>query len=188
MDRMAREIAGEEHLLTDDDLTELYNLSGGWPYFAKLLLYCLSELPSAPGQIQAALVKALTNSNAQDTINNIYLKHYSADEKRLVLLLASRGGRLVGSEVGALDASLRAAAEGLKLRGYLASQDDGGYDFQIGFLAHWFPKWTQYELELERQDVNRWRMTLDQMNDLEDPFAGSVPIISKRKRSGDITQ
>ena len=185
---MAREIAGEEHLLTDDDLTELYSLSGGWPYFAKLLLYHLSELSSAPGQIQAALAKALTDIGAEATIADIYQTHYSAEEKRLILLLASHGGRLAGSEVGALDASLRAAAKSLKQRGYLAPQDDDGYDFQIGFLAHWFPKWTRYELELERQGVNRWRMTLDQMNDLADPFAGSVPTISKRKLSGGITQ
>ena len=86
---MARDLTGQEHPLSDDDLAMLCDLSGGWPYFAKLLLYHLAELPISPEQIQVALSHALANSNIAATLADIYERHLSTDEKRLLLLLVA---------------------------------------------------------------------------------------------------
>lgn len=157
---MAREIAGKEHPLTVDDLAALSELSGGWPYFAKLLLYHLAELPSGPGQLAAAVSGALTNTGADATIADIYDKHLRNEEKRLLLLLAARKGCLLGSEMRLLDEDLHAAAAALHQRGYVSLEGGDGCRFRIAFLTHWFPKWTRYDLELERQDANPWLMRL----------------------------
>ena len=112
--QMARDIAGQEHPLSDNDLAMLCDLAGGWPYFAKLLLYHLAELPIGPEQIQGALSRALANINVAATIADIYERHLSSGEKRLLLLLVARGGKLRELETKSLDASLRAAAAELE--------------------------------------------------------------------------
>jgi hypothetical protein len=180
---MARDLAGQEHPLSDDDLAMLCDLSGGWPYFTKLLLYHLAELPISPEQIQVALSYALANISAAVTIANIYENHLSGGEKRLLLLLVARGGKLRELEIKSLDANLRAAAAELRQRGFVRFDAESSYQLRVAFLGHWFREWPRYELELARQDVNKWRMIVDQHANADDPFGGSTPFVAPSRES-----
>jgi hypothetical protein len=175
---MARDLAGQEHPLSDNDLAMLCDLSGGWPYFAKLLLYHLAEQPVGPDQMQDALSRALQNTNAAATIIDIYQKHLNTDEKRLLLLLVARDGILTGLEMKSLDAGLRSAAAELKQRGYIRYEIGGDCRLRVAFLGHWFRAWPRYELELERQDVSERLMTVGHYADANNPFRGSTPFIA----------
>jgi hypothetical protein len=175
---MARGLAGQEHPLSNDDLAMLCDLSGGWPYFAKLLLYHLAGLPISPDQMRGTLSSALENTNAAATIADIYEEHLNADEKRLLLLLVARGGRLAEIEMKSLDANLRLAAAELKQRGYTRYEAGGDCRLRVAFLVHWFRGWPRYELELERQDVNKWLMTVDHHANTDNPFRDSTPYIA----------
>src|SRR6185503_13805705 len=97
LDAMVKGLLGQEIPLRD--LQRLFELSGGWPYFAKLLLIYLAELTPDETWIDRALERAITHSGVELTLENIYAKHFDDDEKALVLLLAKRGGEVSAEEM-----------------------------------------------------------------------------------------
>lgn len=171
MDQMIQSIVLNEHPITDSDLNAIYELSGGWPYFAKLMLECLADLPSDTSQIQAALQLAVQHEAASQTIANIYDVHFSDDEKRLALFLAARHGKLTAGELAMAGTTIQTAALQLAARDIVHMEPQGGCRFRIGLLEPWFRNWVRYDLEVERYISD---LILDSRGD---PFLGSTPVI-----------
>jgi len=159
--------------LTPEDLRRLFELSGGWPYFAKLLLIYLAELPPEKATLDQALELAVDNSSVEQALSNIYTTHFDDSEKAIVLLLVKRNGRVSAEEMAAVDTSLKAAADQLTKRGFVLKNKDGSYSFRIGFLKNWFQNWVKYDLEVERHLTE----ILQRLERLRDPWAGSKPAI-----------
>ncbi len=151
MDTMILDIVQEEHPLTDADLALIYDLSGGWPYYAKLLLICLADLPPGPDHIQAAMQLAVRHEGALQTMTNIYEVHLDDHEKQLMLLLAARHGRLTAAEMALLGSEIQLAVQRLTAKDVLESAPDGQCRLRITLLAPWFRNWAKYDLEVERR-------------------------------------
>jgi AAA domain-containing protein len=164
LDAMVKGLLGQE--IPPQDLQRLFELSGGWPYFAKLLLIYLAELTPDETWIDRALGRAIAHAGVELTLENIYTKHFDDGEKALVLLLAQRGSAISTEEMSVVGVSLRTAAAGLAQRDFVSKDDSGsGYHFRVGFLAKWFPKWVKFEEEVE----NRLKDILQRIERLRDP-------------------
>ncbi len=155
---MTSDLLGEQIAFPKAAQNHLYRLSGGHPYFSKLLLDCLAQrrLP-ADGIIQAttqmveqAAADAARDPRAHSAISNIYHIHFSEQEKAIMLLLAKDNAPLSVQSIRQLGASYITAAKRLHRRGYLNQQEGGSYAFHIAFLGHWLREWEEYEEELER--------------------------------------
>ena len=162
----------QEHLQSEDiarlDSGRLYDLSGGWPFFAKLLLMHLVN-KSAPNQdgLDRALEKALLDTGAEQTLNDIYTRHFDDNEKSILLLLAKRDGRISAKEMSVVGDSLREAAANLTRRNFISRDGGGNYTFRIGYLAKWFPQWSRFEREVNQ----RLSQPLLRLERIEDPWA-----------------
>ncbi len=136
----------------------LYRLSGGHPYFSKLLLDCLIQrrlpaddvIQATTQMVEQAAADAAHDPRVRHAINNIYHIHFSEQEKVIILLLAERNAPLTAQSIRQLGASYITAAKRLHRRGYLDLQEDGSYSFHIAFLGYWLREWEEYEEELER--------------------------------------
>jgi hypothetical protein len=159
--------------LPSEDLKRLFELSGGWPYFAKLLLKCLAELPPEEATLDQAVTHAVNNSNVEQALSDIYTMHFDDSEKTMVLLLAERNGRVGAEEMMAVDTSLKVAADQLTKRGFVLKDKNGSYSFRIGFLKDWFRNWVKYKLEVERH-LTEILQCLERLND---PWAYSEPTV-----------
>ncbi len=151
MDTMILDIVQDEHPLTDADLAMIYDLSGGWPYYAKLLLTCLADLPPSPDHIQAAMQLAVQHEGAAQTLANIYEVHLDDHEKQLILLLVARHGRLAAVEMATLGREIQLAAQRLAAKDLLEAAPDGHWRLRVAFLVPWFRSWARYDLEVERR-------------------------------------
>jgi hypothetical protein len=165
----------EEVQISAETIDWLVSLSGGHPYFIKLLLSCLlqefqdqtPEIISQPGQQKRILERALADSRAKYAIKNIYKAHLSSHEKSVLLYLSERNEWVPAFElVRAGKEYIRAAYELVK-RNYVM-ETEGNFMFRIQFLSHWFRNWEEFEEELDRLDVlNMARIGIDN--------AGQVP-------------
>ncbi len=173
MDEMITDLVGAEVDLSDAQLERLYELSGGWPYFAKLLLVCMAGLEPGDDWLDRALKQALKHSAAKQTLEHIYNNHFSDHEKAVVLLLGRKDGHLSSKEMACLDVNLRTAARRLVVRDFLKADGHGGYAFRIGFLQEWFPSWIRFEEQMEV----RLKDVLRRLDHDDDPWAGSKPTI-----------
>lgn len=172
LDEMAKGLLGQE--ISPQDLQRLFELSGGWPYFAKLLLIYLAELTPNETWIDRALERAIAHAGVELTLENIYTKHFDDGEKALILLLAKRGSSISMEEMSVVGVSLRTAAAELVRRDFVSKDDrDIGYHLCVGFLTKWFPKWVRFEEEVE----NRLKDILQRIERLSDPWVGSTPIV-----------
>lgn len=138
---MVRELLGPADSLSPQELEYLYVLSGGWPYFGKLLLVALTEVVQDDDRLAHALVVAITHADVADTLINIYTMHLDDAEKALMLLLAQTHNRVRAADLVRCDVMLDTAAGTLVERDFVARYDDGSYRFQIGLLAQWFQCW-----------------------------------------------
>jgi hypothetical protein len=151
LEEMVHGIMGSEaQKLVPRDQQNLYQLSGGWPYFAKLLLLYMSEIDPGPQWLDHALDQAVNHWGTEQTLNNIYECHLNDDEKAFLLLLAQHEGSIDAQTFAALGEPLRDAANALTVRDFVIRHPDGGYGFRIGFLNEWFNNWGRYEQEVER--------------------------------------
>lgn len=147
LDVMIRDIIGETVPVTEETLQEVFTLSGGWPYFAKLFLKYMASLPPTADWVANALRSATRDTHATQALKHIYDTHFNEAEKTVSLLLAKRGGVLSAGELALLEPSLRTAATRLTERDFLKEQG-GDYQYQIGFLNTWFPAWVEFEEEV----------------------------------------
>ncbi len=163
----------QEQLLSADiqriDLDRLYDLSGGWPFFAKLLLMHLVKIIPNDEWLDQALEKAIAEPGGiQQTLDDIYAKHFNDNEKAMILLLASNAGRISAEEMSVLGDSLREGAANLAKRHFISRDDGGNYTFRIGYLATWFPRWRRFESEVN----HRLSRALLRLARIKDPWAG----------------
>lgn len=176
LDEMVTELLVDEAKdLSAPDLNRLYQLSGGWPYFAKLLLVHMSDLSPGDTWLDQAVVKAIKDRSGEVAIKHIYTHHFDDQEKMIALLLAQQEGKIKAEEVSFLDISLQTAAKELVNRHFVIIDNSGNYLFRIGFLTHWFRSWARFEEEVE----NRLQNTLQQLERRyrrrNDPWADSEP-------------
>jgi hypothetical protein len=167
LDEMILGIAGQEVALSEQDLESIFDLSGGWPYFAKALLYHLIQLPS-DGRLEQAREKAVRDHSLSDALEHIYQKHWDNSEKTIILLVAQRGGHITAEEMSVVEQSIKSAAKELVKRGYLLEKEDN-YRFRIGLLQDWFLQWTRFEEQAQKylKDI------LTRLERREDGWAGS---------------
>ncbi len=155
---MTSDLLGEQITFPEAAQNHLYRLSGGHPYFSKLLLDCLAQrrlpaddiIQATAQMVEQAAADAARDPRARHAVDNIYHIHFSEQEKAIMLLLAERNAPLSAQSIRQLGASYITAARRLHRRGYLDQQGDGSYAFHIAFLGHWLREWEEYEEELER--------------------------------------
>ena len=143
----------------DLSLTYLYRLSGGHPYFAKLLLSYLLEQSASQADhsttitvasLEKALANALRDIKVHHTLENLYSKHFSDAERELLLLLARLQTPLTHSSLKSAGLSWLKVARRLCKRHYLSDGGGAGFDWQIGFIGHWLRQWEEFEEECDR--------------------------------------
>lgn len=130
-------------------ISDLYDLSGGWPYFAKLLLMCLAEQEEAPFDLKSALSTALEHPLLERALDHIYTKHFSWAEQYVVLALAMNNNPMSVEKILTLKDDLEIAVVTLVQRHFLERLPNGEIRFRIGLLNYWFPQWIRYQEELE---------------------------------------
>jgi AAA-like domain len=173
LDDMVKGILGQPDYVSTQDLQRLFDLSGGWPYFAKLLLECLLNQQPDTRSLDLASEQAIKHTLVEQALNHIYMWHLSDSEKAMMLLLAKQGGHISAEEMSVVGVSLRTGIAELVRRGYVVKDDnDGSYRFRIGFLKEWFPRWVKFDEEVEK----RLKELLLRIERLRDPWAGSIPI------------
>lgn len=160
MNEMLLGITQEALIFSAPEKHWLFGMSGGHPYFAKLLLANLverqkpSKLPAVVDQAMLALAlqAAIQDPRANHVLENIYKVHFSDHEKRVMLWLAERGRPVAAAEFKAAGLPLLTAARTLVRRDYLVEQE-GRFEFQIKLLGRWLQNWIEFEEELERFDI-----------------------------------
>ena len=149
-------------LFQTSHLEWLLKMSGGYPYYIKLLLdnflqlYGLGKtLPTVTAQmLQAALEKAVTDLGALTTLVNIYEMHFAEEERRLVLLLAYlKETALPVGILKEINTSCITAANQMVSRGYLVKTSEY-YDFRIRFWGDWLRGWANFEEECENLNLD----------------------------------
>lgn len=144
------------------DFAWLQKMSGGHPYFAKLLLANLQELLGGfdsglliqRSHLDLAVMRAVEDIRAENELENIYQFWFTEMEKWVVLLLAARHHEMSYQELNEYGRNFLTAARSLAQRGYLQEQS-GNYSFRIGFLGYWLRQWNQFEEEMDRLRVPR---------------------------------
>ncbi len=142
-------MAWRAHLLTTEVRAELFRLSGGWPYFAKLLLVCLAEEAPGEGWFERAVQKAVAHPLLEHSLSHIYIRHFNEAEKAALLFLVKHGEPLSATVRDRLPSAWQTAVCQLVQRHYLTIDAAGNYQFCIGLLANWFPQWIRYEEEVQ---------------------------------------
>jgi hypothetical protein len=151
LDKMILQIVGEGHPLSPAELEAIYRLSGGWPYYAKLILNGLADQEPGEGQLWHAVNAAAQEESAALRITNVYDIHLDDDEKALLLLLAAGNGSLTAEETVALGANLQESIWRLVERSYVEAVPAGGCSLRIRMLTAWLRHWPRFPLEVERR-------------------------------------
>lgn len=127
-----------KNTLSNMEIDDLYKLSGGWPYFTKVLLESLETIPRDDNWIENGLMGAIENPSLDMALRHIFEQHFDSDEKAFVQLLVANNGNIGADRVMGLSIELRRAASSLTARGYLIANEDGGYRFRVGLLQSYF--------------------------------------------------
>jgi len=139
----------------------MVRLSGGHPYFVKLLVSNLTgvnqrtdALPIDASEFSnIVLPRALEDSRANYAIENIYKAHFNPGEKSVLLYLSERREPVDVDEFRSAGREIIRALHNLEDRHYLIEQS-GKYSTRIQFLEYWFRNWAEFEEELERLNVH----------------------------------
>jgi hypothetical protein len=169
LDEMVLGILGRDVPLSPQDLQLIFDLSGGWPYFAKLLLLHFAQLTPGTANLEQAASIAIRDNALRQSMEHIYNKHFSDSERAVFLLLAKRGGRITIEEMQVGGIAFQVAAQRLVERDFLLHEADGSYHFRIGLLQGWFSQWPRLddEARVYLKDV------LLRLKRLEDPWASA---------------
>jgi hypothetical protein len=140
--------------LSDQDpkttfIPEVYQLSGGWPYFAKLLMLSLAEQKTDSWDLAAAVDVAVKNPLFERALDHIYTKHFTWYEQGVMLMLALNKGILLTASITAGGEAMETAVSNLIKRNYLKKKANGDICFRIGLLGYWFPQWIRFQEEVE---------------------------------------
>ncbi len=117
-------------------------LSGCWPYYMKILLLHLAKSWKKQERIskedwwRTALTASISDLSLNATLQHLYQKHFSPDEKSVLLWMTRTGGRLSNSSLRSTSPALLSAADRLEQRFYLSS-DDESRTFRVELIRHW---------------------------------------------------
>lgn len=146
---------------TPADLDWIYSISGGNPYFTKLLLSNL--INSFPTYIaekavpqngwEAVLKEAVDDTSARLVLENIYRVQFSRTEKQVILFLTQCGGSAPHAPIASMGTVYVTAARNLTRRGYLLDEQDV-YSFRLKFVRYWMENWIEYDEEIERYEIH----------------------------------
>lgn len=144
---MVRELADPGLRLNKKDLDLIYRQSGGWPFFAKVILWYLVQEPAGARRLDRALSKVVEDrrdGRLAMAMNHIFEHHFDADEKMLVAMVSEDDNptalsKLIRASSQNRDAPcwLPGAADRLIDRDYL-QREGGGVVFRVGLLGPWF--------------------------------------------------
>lgn len=136
--------------LPDTEVAYIGRISGGWPYYAKSILYHLFQSPSIDlhrlEQARSVAVKSIAH-----TCDHLYRHHWDENDRRALWLLANKE-QIKPEQFKQLDASLRTALRELTERGYVLDEN-GQYRFCVILIADWFKGWTRREIEEDRLEI-----------------------------------
>jgi len=159
-DAMLSSFFGSDVQEKEQLLEYIYLVSGGHPYFAKLLAAAIFDDNVGQKTCEPALAafpdwdKILAQVVKTPEATNIFTSLYKrfSDEERFVLLsLAGQDDHaLAGQEVGRWPVSRRVAARRLEQKHYLLPLADGGYRLRLPLLGRWLREWHELALERER--------------------------------------
>ena len=128
----------------------IMQMSGGWVYYAKAILYHLLQFPAGDSQYLEQARLAAVKSISQ-TCDHLYRYHWSEDERRVLWLLTNKEN--IQTDVfNNLDVPLRTAIRELTERGYIIEKD-GHYSFRVVLIADWFRNWTRREIEEDKLEI-----------------------------------
>ena len=158
---MVEAVLGSQAYLTSEALGWLYRVTGGHPYFLKLLLAmaCDALEPGVSLPVLAAedLRRAVSaagparRKQLNDVLQSVYREYLNDSEREVLLWLTTRAeGSLRAEELQAAPGRLRAATETLIERGYLLRAPDGGCRLRLAWLRDWLRSWPEYQSEVER--------------------------------------
>ena len=167
MEEMLLGILENQIPISEQERKEIFELSGGWPYFAKALLYHWIEFAGGDNALSLAKEKAVQDKKLCNAMEHIYLKHLNPSERTILLVTAKQGGKITVKEKSVLDVSINAAAQELIKRGYLLAKDDG-YVFRVAMFQDWFSRWTRFEEQAQQYAAE----ILVAIERTKDPWAG----------------
>ncbi len=158
---MVGAVLGSQAYVPADALDWLYRVTGGHPYFLKLLLAMACDLlePGASFPVLAAedLRRAMCAASParrkqlNDVLQSVYREYLNDSEREVLLWLTTKAdGSLRAEELQTAVGRLRAAAETLIERGYLLRASDGGCRLRLAWLRDWLRSWPEYQSEVER--------------------------------------
>lgn len=156
-------------VLTEETLNLLFRLSGGHPYFLKLLLECLFNRYSqfgptvviTPEMLQVALGLAVNDTRAEHSVLNLLEVHMTGYESAVFSDLVRSSGVLRAEQIKGRPTAWEAAAEELVKRDYIQRENSDGYSFRIEYLHHFLKSrpllWTTASagLRVEQEHVLR---------------------------------
>ena len=155
---MIQELLAGKVILAEEQAYKLAHLSGGHPYFTKLLLANLLDsnrtIPwlASEADCDQAVAAAVQDSRAQLAVKNLYQHHFNDEERFILIWLAGRDEPLETSEVQSISITHLTAARELVRRDYL-SEKAGGFDYRIRYLHLWLRDWEEYGEERERLHI-----------------------------------
>jgi hypothetical protein len=169
MGAMVRGLFGYPEAFEEEAMNLLFKLSGGHPYFVKLLLehllrrYHLEETGGSVTKemLEQVLPDAIIDPGPSNVLSNLYEVHFDREEKNLILLLAECPDGITAEKLKELGASYLKVARTLERRGYLTSStgETVTYFFHLGFLARWLQEWEKYEEEGHILEDTRERLS-----------------------------
>jgi DNA-binding winged helix-turn-helix (wHTH) protein len=151
-------------VLAQPELEWLFKMSGGHPFYAKLLLASLLEEQEATEEkllvtismLNEALDKAINTEQTKDSLEPIYNLTFT-DEGKSILLLLARHDHISVQDLEELGNSYTKAAKHLTTRTYLTLYTDDPehpyYDFNITFWGVWLKNWEDFKPECDRYQI-----------------------------------
>jgi DNA-binding winged helix-turn-helix (wHTH) protein len=149
-------------------LPRIYELTGGHPYFVKMLLKkylrqaAQKKLTSPAGRsftleaVEDARRQVVNDPDTQDLFTDIYKTYFKGEEQKALLWIVSHAGAtLSGAEIASAGGNLQAVLSHLIERGYLQRREDGSIALRLGLMGDWLKKWGNLELEMEVHNLRQ---------------------------------
>jgi hypothetical protein len=152
---MTSNIFGKDLEFSEQERDAVYALSGGWPYWAKALLYPLVQLPQGDQRMQQAKIEAIQSTSF--IWKHIYEKHWDEQQRALILFIAQNGGQINTDKIR-IHSNFTIAMHELIERGYILHNPDG-YRFQIQLLQDWLSQWVEFKDQVHKHHGFLSRLT-----------------------------
>lgn len=143
-------LADKKVSFSDAALERLFYFSGGHPFLVKGILRQLwltyaNETNITPAMVDRAVEVAAGDATLDATLKNIYMVHFSAGEKYIMLRLAAQED--VNSREGSMPQLITARNQLLR-RNYITIDGSGYLAFRSNFWRTWLQNMDEYHDEL----------------------------------------